>query len=144
MGKCPIMFNVNDDNSRSRTKQSFAREADINNIMMRASKTGLLVDPSVVSNRRPNFGDFSDVVDFQSIVNRIRSVEGAFMMLSAKIRSKFDNDAGKLLDFVADPVNAKEAVDLGLLPASVLPVPVNEPADQQAGQVIDAPVPPAV
>lgn len=144
MGKCALVFNPDDPSSRSRTKQSFAKEADINNIMMRASKTGLLVDPSVVSNRRPNFGDFSDVGDFQSIVNRIRSVEGAFMMLSAKIRSKFDNDAGKLLDFVADPVNAKEAQELGLLPVPVVPVPVNEPAEKQAGQVIDAPVPPAV
>ena len=144
MGKCVLMFNPDDPSSRSRTKQGFAKEADINNIMMRASKTGVLVDPSIVSNRRPYFSDFSDVGDFQSIVNRIRSVEGAFMMLSAKIRSKFDNDAGKLLDFVADPVNAKEAQELGLLPVPVVSRYVNEPAEKQAGQVIDAPVPPAV
>ena len=37
---------------QSRTKQSFAQEADVNNIMRRYIQTGVLIDPSTVSARR--------------------------------------------------------------------------------------------
>lgn len=115
MSKGVLVFDPNDPNSRSRTKQSFAKEADINNIMKRASKTGVLIDPAFVSNRRPYFGDFSDV-DFRVNVDRISQVNQAFMCLPAEVRSRFANDPGLLLDFVADSKNADEARKLGLLP----------------------------
>lgn len=107
---------------RSRTMKSCAADADINNIMHKYKKTGILVDPSAVNrNRVPQFGDFSDVPDFGSIVNRIADAKSAFMRLPADVRLKFNNNVAECLDFIADPANVKSAVDLGLLDKDVLP-----------------------
>lgn len=100
----------------SRTKQSFAKEADINTIMARYRKTGLLVDPAALnSSRQAVYGDFSDGTDFQEFQNRIAAVQSAFGCLSASMRSRFKNDPAVLLDFIADPANAAEALELGLI-----------------------------
>lgn len=109
-------------NGKSRTHQSFAKEANINNIMSRYAKTGVLVDPLLISSeRKPRFGDFSDVKDYAHIVGRIQQAQADFMTLPAATRKLFDNDVEKCLAFVADPKNLKECVDLGLLPKSLLP-----------------------
>lgn len=132
-----VLFDENDPNSRSRTHQSFAKDADINNIMAKYRKTGILVDPTLVNSaRQPRFGDFSDIVDYASIVNRITQANADFMTLSAEVRAKFDNDVEKCLVFIADPKNLVEAVKLKLLPESMLPpLPKEPPKDAAAPQV---------
>jgi len=112
--KGAVVFN-DSEYCRSRTKQSFSNECDINSIVKRASKTGFLVDPLVASTRRPFFGDFSNV-DFRGNLNAINSVSHAFMQLPAEVRSRFNNDPANVLDFIADASNADEARKLGLLP----------------------------
>lgn len=114
MSKGAIVFDGS-EYSRSRTKQNFSNECDINSIVKRANKTGFLVDPLVASTRRPFFGDFTNV-DFRANLNAINAVSAAFMQLPADIRSKFDNDPAKVLDFVSVEANADEARKLGLLP----------------------------
>lgn len=125
--------------NKSRTHQSFAKDADINNIMSRFKKTGFLIDPLKVNPyRRPNFGDFSDIGDLASQITRIREAEAAFMVLPASIRERFHNDVGELLEFVQNDANRAEAVEIGLLPKDVLnPVPkdytVTPPSPQGEG-----------
>lgn len=120
--RCVVDFPVDSKGNRiSRTKQNFAKDADINNIMSRYRRTGLLVDPVSCSYRRPNFGDFSDMVELPFLIDRIRSAQSSFMVLPAALRERFHNEVAELIDFVSDPKNVKEAVDLHLLPASVLP-----------------------
>lgn len=125
-----LMFDSKDESSRSRTHQSFAKDADINNIMKKYAVTGVLVDPSLVnSTRQPRFGDFSDLVDYPTLVIRVRQAQSDFMTLPAAVRERFNNDVGEALEFLADPANVKEAVELKLLPESVLPKPPVSPAD---------------
>ena len=50
----------------SMTQQHFQDEVDINNIIKRYSSTGFLVDPLTSPSGQPMFGDFSDVIDFQT------------------------------------------------------------------------------
>jgi len=96
----------------SRTSQSFAEESDINWIVDRFVKTG--VPPDGMAN--PQFGDFTDLPsDYHSALNQIRNADAAFMTLPAKVRSEFDNDAGKLLAFMNDPKNLDRAVELGII-----------------------------
>lgn len=136
-GKCEkLKFNKEIPTQRSRTHQSFAKDADINNIMNKYSKTGVLVDPTLInSKRQPRFGDFSDIADYATIVNRINQANDDFMTLPAVTRDKFNNNVEECLRFIADPNNVKECVTLGLLPASVLPpspkpnYPVTPPAE---------------
>lgn len=54
----------------SRVHTSFAKSADINVIMHRYQKTGILVDPRYSSERVPRFGDFSDIPDYDVLLSR--------------------------------------------------------------------------
>lgn len=100
----------------SMAKQAFKDEADINHIMSRYRKTGLLVDPSSVnSSRRAFYGEFADSMEFKEAQNRIAQVRNSFEMLPSSIRSLFENDPSVMLDFLADPENASEALEMGLI-----------------------------
>jgi len=112
-----LKFSDSSPDSRSRTHQSFAKDADINNIMSRYKKTGVLVDPRLISSSRvPRFGDFSDIPDYATVVSRVQQAEKDFMTLPASVRAKFDNDVANALNFISDRANVKESVALGLLP----------------------------
>jgi len=124
-GVCsPLVFDASKDpGARSLTRQSFAKDADINVIMSKYANTGVLVDPlNVDSARQPRFGDFSDIVDYPQLVTRIAQAKEDFMTLPSAVRAQFDNDVENVLAFIADPVNLVEAVSLKLLPESMLPV----------------------
>lgn len=107
---------VDTSGDRVRTKQSFAGEADINQIMARFHKTGMLVDPSVVDNRVAIFGDFTEVGDFHSALGKVIRGRKAFDGLSSKLRTRFNNDPGELLDFMSLEANRLEAQELGIIP----------------------------
>lgn len=124
---CKIEFDKNNPKSASKTHQSFAKDADINNIMGKYAKSGILVDPLRVDmGRTPRFGDFSDLPDFGTLVNRIKQAQDDFMTLPAIVRQKFNNDVENCLAFIADPKNVNECCDLKLLPESMRPKPVAE------------------
>lgn len=101
------------------TKQSFKDECDINSIVKKALKNGLLPD----GNLNPIYGDFSDVKDYQEGLNVVLRAETQFNSLPAHVRSKFDNDPAKFLEFVGDPKNVKEMIDLGLAKPAPAPLP---------------------
>lgn len=94
-----------------RTKQSFKDECDINRIMGRYAVTGTL---DFVNQREARFEDVSEV-DFQSAMQLVAESREAFMSLPSTIRSRFNNDPGKLLGFLEDPSNLDEAIKLGLV-----------------------------
>jgi len=102
--------------SVSRTKQSFKKDADINFIVSKAVRTGLLMDPVQAAARKQIFGDFASAPDFLTMQNRVASVTSAFEALPAEVRNRFNNSASELISFMADPANAEEAVSLGLAP----------------------------
>lgn len=107
--------------SPSRTKQSFRDECNINTIVKKAKRTGLLPTKGLA-----DFGDFSDGIDFMEAKIRIVQAEQAFLNLSSDLRARFDNDPAKLIGFLADEKNRDEAVKLKLLNAPILE---QKPAD---------------
>lgn len=137
-----LYFSPDDPRSRSRTHQSYAKDADINNIMGKYKKTGVLGNPSISSQRSARFGDFSDLVDYPTMVSRIQQAQDDFMTLPSEVRAKFNHMVENALDFIADPANADEAVRLGLLPKEVLPV-VNAVKDGAVKNEPPKPVTPA-
>lgn len=95
----------------SMTKQSYAEEADINVLVRRF---GILdAAPAVPF---PEM-DFTGAVDYHTALNMVRGAEEAFGDLPALVRQRFDNDPGKLLQFVTQDENRDEAVKLGLVNA---------------------------
>lgn len=95
----------------SRTLQSDAEAADINNILKRYEKTGLLPD-MILEN--PRYGDFSDVPSYQEALEIVTRSHEQFAALDAHIRQRFSNDPALFLEFAQNPANMKEMVKLGL------------------------------
>jgi phage internal scaffolding protein len=98
------------------TQQHFKDECDINNILRQFNITGLLPESTL----SPRYGDFTGITDYHSALNQVIAAEHEFMALPAQIRSRFDNDPAKLIDFLENSENIDEAVKLGL---------VNQPAE---------------
>lgn len=114
-----------------RTKQSFRDECDINKLMARYDKTGIFP----VGKEGYRFGDFSSVGDYQSSLNLVNHARDQFDNLSLEIRKRFNYNPALLLEFVSDPKNYKEGVELGIFDKAA-PVPVVPPVP-----VVNEPVP---
>lgn len=133
MAKYPVVLNAFDRNpvdivftGPSLTKQEFKDECDINVIMKRYEKDGFLAH---FNKYQGQYGDFLDAPEFHEAQNKVLVATEMFMSLPAAIRSRFDNDPGAFLDFVGDPANGKELVELGLARAvDPDPAPPTPPA----------------
>lgn len=107
--------------SPSRAQQHFRDECDINFLVNTFARTGIPPAPPA-----PPMATFEEVFDFQTAMNAVVSARESFAGLSSTIRSRFDNDPGKFLNFVHDPDNRDEAVKLGIVvnpPPPVAPEP---------------------
>ena len=102
---------------KSMTQQSLSADSDINNIIRKFEKTGLVTH---VTDKVAQYGDFTQIPDFQTMLNTVRHAESQFMMLPAELRERFDNDPAKMVAFLSDSRNFKEGVSLGLLEAKSL------------------------
>lgn len=116
---------------KSRTKQSFAEETDINAIMRKYLSSGIM--PHIASSP-PRYGDFSSAGDYLESMNKVKDAEQRFADLPSNVRDHVDNDPAKLLELAYDESRRDELVELGLLPPEPeAPVAVVEP-------VVEAPV----
>lgn len=119
---------------KSKTQQHFKKSADINNIMKRALKTGVIGNPATATQRQPTYGDFTSVPDYKTCLNAVIQMETDFNRLPAKIRSRFENNPEQLLMFLNDKNNLHEAIELGLVPkpepVEPAPTPPVEPAPE--------------
>ena len=64
----------------------------------------------------PQFGDFSNVSDYQSACNAMIEAQTSFAELPAEVRSRFRNNPAELISFIEDSKNKDEAIKLGLIP----------------------------
>lgn len=94
----------------SLTKQSFVEDADIN-VLVKRFGLGYEMPEELVP---PQYVDFAEVFDFQSAMNAVREAQEAFDAMPADVRSRFNNDPQRLLEFVEDGRNMEEAIRMGL------------------------------
>ena len=106
-----------------RTHTSFKDECDINRIMARHRKTGLVKQRTT----RPEYGDFSNVGNYQDALNTVLTAEAMFAELGSDVRARFGNNPQEFLSFCEEPGNQAEAVDLGIAKEQEKPAPVTEP-----------------
>lgn len=106
-------------------KQSMKDECDVNTILARYAKTGLLTP---VTTMPQAFVDVSEIGDYRSALENVRQAGELFMQLPAHIRARFGNDAAMFLDFATDPANVGEMRKMGMLPKEQeTPVEAPEP-----------------
>jgi phage internal scaffolding protein len=129
-----------DASKDGRTQQHLKDECDINRIMERHRVTGMVTH---LTKGEPQYGDFSNLGDYQDALNTMIRAEDAFMSLDAHVRRKFENDPQQLINFLDDTNNDQEAIEMGLkvgreqapsgldgaAPGSQEPEPKTEPAE---------------
>lgn len=117
---------------RSLTNQADLEASDINNIMKKYEKTGVIVDALGIE-RKPVFGDFTEFKSYHETLASVRRAEGVFMQLPAATRNRFENDPEKLFQFLENPENKAEAIKLGLIELTPEAPPAAPPAPPLAG-----------
>ena len=96
-----------------RTKQAFREECDINTIMARYMKTGIL------DHVKQGVAQYLDVTgaDFQDAQNLISGANSMFQALPSAVREQFENNPAYFLEFMENPENHAKAREMGLLAA---------------------------
>lgn len=117
------------NNEPSLTQQQFKDECDINTIMRSYQETGTI---SHLNPRPGIYEDFSGVQDFKESMDLVEYAKKEFMLLPAKVRSRFNNNPAELVEFCNNPNNLEEAVELGL--ASPKKMDPNQNANLNANQ----------
>ncbi|WNK12843.1 MAG: internal scaffolding protein [Microvirus sp.] len=107
----PKLVVEHDFSQGGRTKQSFTAECDINNIMARYQKTGIL---DFVNQHEPQYGDVTGI-DFQTAMEIMTQGQTMFNDLPSELRSHFNNDPAEFLEFSSNPSNKLEMARMGLL-----------------------------
>lgn len=120
---------------KGRTKQEFKKECDIHTILDKMKRTGVM--PEMREPVQANYGDFSDVIEYQEGLNVVVKAREAFDSLDAKTRGRFGNDPANMVAFCANDENYDEARKLGLLK----PLPKNDDiidkgTDAKGGSVV--------
>lgn len=91
--------------------QSAAPECDIYNILNQFNTTGIVTH---VASGTPQYTDVSEVPDYHAAMEIIMTAEEQFSALPSNVRREFDNDPGKMLEFIQNPDNYERGVELGL------------------------------
>lgn len=95
----------------SLTDQSQAKSCDVNEILLRYQKTGELTHLAKV---RGVYADVSEFTDLHTAMSQVRKAQEGFEALPGALRARFDNDPLKLIEYLQDPKNLQESIDLGL------------------------------
>lgn len=94
------------------TDQSYKGSSDINNIMKRYKKTGILPE---TKKHLAKYVDNSNIPSIEDAHNVIMEAKNLFMQLPAEVRKKMGNDPANMVDFVKDEKNKDYLVEKGLL-----------------------------
>ncbi|AXH76072.1 MAG: DNA pilot protein [Microviridae sp.] len=115
----------------SRTKQSFREESDINNVMARYRKTGILPE---TRDRVAQYLDVSEA-DYLEAQLVVAGASSMFHGLPAEVRFRFHNNPSEFLAFMNQPENLDEAVRMGVIernPNQATPLPEGGASAQPA------------
>jgi phage internal scaffolding protein len=95
----------------SMTQQNFKKECDVNEILKKYQKTGLITH---LNERQGAYENFVGYDDYHTSMNAVIEARDAFLDLPAHIRKRFGNDPAEFLEFVNQPGNMDEMIELGL------------------------------
>lgn len=94
-----------------RTQAHFQAECDINNILHKYRKTGVIQH---VKRAEARYGDFTQYGDLGSDLDKIAKATASFEMLPAELRNKFKNSMAEFFAFVGDEANKEKCYEYGI------------------------------
>jgi len=118
----------------SRVQEHFKDEVDINKIVAKYRKTGVITH---VQRVKEKYGEFLDIFDVAGQLDKVAKANQAFDQLPSELRNKVGNSIPKFLEYIQDPQNLDQCVKWGIYKKK----PVEEPA---AGNPAGASEPQAV
>lgn len=93
------------------TEQNHKKECDVNEIIKKYDRTGLLTH---VKRIEAQFGDMTGA-SFRKMQDEVARAKTMFEQFPADVKKRFDNDISKLLEFMESPENREEGIKLGLI-----------------------------
>lgn len=120
----------------SRTQTSFAQDADINNIMARIERTGMVPLSSIP----PRFGDYPDL-SLAEALNLVAEANAEFAALPSRLREAFHNSPAVLAQFLTE--HSDEDFTLLAQSVGVEPPPASSSAEPDVFEDPPLPPPPA-
>lgn len=122
------------NNEPSMTRQADKDSADINKIVKRFEREGIMP----MERREGAYLDVSMVGDYREALEQVRLANEYFVTLPAASRAMFENDPAKLLDAVNDPDQLQLLVDAGVVPRDEVriaepPAPAGSGSPPEAG-----------
>lgn len=121
--------------SEVKTKQSFKNQCDINDLVARHRRTGL-VDHT--TSRKPLYGDFTAATDLFTHINATNAAEDEFRTLPAQVRRLCNEDPVELLNLLATEPGCESLRTAGLV---VTDEPSNPPLSEAPSPEGTAPDP---
>lgn len=132
MRKRKRVYAYDGDKHPSMAKQEFKGECDVNKIVQLYRQGS----PMPVQVRSGQFADVSDMPDYKTAVETVMEAKAIFRQLPMDVKRACGNTVAGFLDFVNDPANAQELVELGLMPAETAP-PEAAPAGVEAPRSVE-------
>lgn len=121
-----------DTGRKSRAKQQFRDECDIN-VLMKKYEKGIAI--THLNRYEGKYEDVSQAVDYHEAHNIVIKAQEAFGSLPSSVRAQFENDPGRFMDFALDERNRDELVKMGLArPIEDLAPPAREEPSPAPGK----------
>lgn len=116
----------------SMAQQQFKDECDINKIMAKYQKSGLVTH---VAQYQGRYDDFTVLPDFKTALDTMNEAQAMFLTIPSDIRAQFENDPGKFVEFATDPKNLDQMRDLGLAPPAPVQPESEKPKSARAAEI---------
>ena len=97
--------------SISLTEKHHKDECDINKILSRYLKTGVITHGKTLTGY---YDDVSNIGDYTQAMETVARAKELFMQLPSGVRTKFNNNPAEFLDFCGDEDNLEELQEMGL------------------------------
>lgn len=94
-----------------RTQQHFKDQVDINRILAKYRKTGVIEH---VKRAQARYGDFTELAEYAQNLDKVAKAQQAFESLPAELRNKFNNNIPGFFDYIMQPENFDECVKMGI------------------------------
>lgn len=95
----------------SMTQQHFAEEVDINNIVAKYNRSGIITH---VRAAQEKFGPLPELSEYAVHLDKVAKAQQAFEMLPAELRNHFNNSIPGFFKYISEEKNFDQCVEWGI------------------------------